>query len=104
MGGTLDSCAPIVEAFLVECPELMSGLGNALKRKDAPEVARLAHALKGAISNFTQDAAFQSCVRLELLAKEADFHRAPDAFKRLEADVDALLNALKMFVGGVAKA
>jgi two-component system sensor histidine kinase/response regulator len=104
MGGTQDSCAPIVEAFLVECPELMSGLGSALKRKDSAELARLAHALKGAIANFTQDATFQSCVRLELLAKEADLHHAAEAFKQLKVDVDALMKSLKMFVPGVPKA
>jgi two-component system, sensor histidine kinase and response regulator len=103
MGGDQDGCAQIAEAFFVECPGLLSGLRTALRRKDGPELARLAHGLKGAISNFTSGAAFHSCVRLEQLAKEADLYLASDAFKRLEKDLSVLLNALKQFAGSVPK-
>ncbi|HEY6129392.1 MAG TPA: response regulator [Candidatus Acidoferrum sp.] len=104
MGGDQDGCAQIAEAFFVECPELLSQLRTALRRKDGPELARLAHGLKGAISNFTSGAAFHSCVRLEQLAKEADLYLAADAFKRLEEDISVLLNALKVFARSVPKA
>ena len=82
----------------------MSPIREALRGKDAMEVARLAHGLKGAISNFTSGAAFHSAVRLEQFAKEGDTVLAVDAFKHLERDMNDLLNALKDFVRAVAKA
>jgi two-component system sensor histidine kinase/response regulator len=104
MDGSHDVCVQIAEAFFVECPKLMSALRLALQRKDALELAALAHGVKGTIANFTDGTAFQSAVKLEQLAKEADLCRAAEALKRLEADVEALLKSLKSFASAVPKA
>ena len=104
MGGAQDLCAQIAEAFFIEGSGLMSPIREALRRKDAMEIARLAHGLKGAISNFTSGAAFHAAVRLEQYAKEGDTSLAAEAFKQLERDVDELMNALRDFVRGVPKA
>jgi len=104
MGGEQDLCAQIAEAFFIESPELMQPIREALRRKDAMEIARLAHGLKGAISNFTSGAAFHSAVRLEQFAKEGDTSLAADAFKQLQRDMDELMSALKDFVRAVPKA
>jgi HPt (histidine-containing phosphotransfer) domain-containing protein len=104
MDGSYEVCAQITEAFFSECPRLMASLRTALQRKDAPELAGIAHALKGALANFTDGAAFQSAVKIEQLAKEADLHRAAEALQRLEDDVEALLQSLRAFTGAVSKA
>jgi HPt (histidine-containing phosphotransfer) domain-containing protein len=92
------------KVFFAECPKLMVALRVALYRKDAIELASLAHAMKGTIANFTDGAAFQSAVRIEQLAKEADLHRASEAFKRPEGDLEALLQSLHSFASAVPKA
>jgi CheY-like chemotaxis protein len=104
MDGSHDVCVQIAEAFFVECPKLMSALRVALQRKDAVELAALAHGLKGTIANFTDGTAFQSAVKIEQLAREADLYRAADAFKRLETDVEALLKSLRSFASAIPKA
>jgi HPt (histidine-containing phosphotransfer) domain-containing protein len=104
MDGSYEVCVQIAETFFMECPRLMAALRAALQRRDAPELASLAHALKGTIANFTDGAAFQSAVKVEQLAKEADLYRAGESFRRLEADVDALLNSLRSFASAVPKA
>jgi two-component system, sensor histidine kinase and response regulator len=104
MDGSQEVCAQIAEAFLAECPRLMSLLRAALSRKDAPELASVAHALKGAISNFTGCTAFHAVVRLEQLAREADMQLAAEAFKRLEVEINVLLQSLKSFARAVLKA
>ncbi|HWZ97072.1 MAG TPA: response regulator [Candidatus Dormibacteraeota bacterium] len=104
MDGSYEVCAQIAEAFLAECPRLMSALRAALRRKDAAELASAAHALKGAISNFTGCTAFHSVVRLEQLAKEAHLQLAAEVFKLLEREVSELLQALKSFASAVPKA
>jgi two-component system, sensor histidine kinase and response regulator len=104
MDGSYDVCVQIAEAFFVECPKLMSDLRLALHRKDAVELAGLAHGLKGTIANFTDGRAFQSAVKLEGLAKEADLKLAAEAFKRLETDVEDFLKSLRLFAGAVPRA
>jgi HPt (histidine-containing phosphotransfer) domain-containing protein len=103
MDGSYEVCVQIAEAFFVECPGLLSALRVAIQNKNAPELASSAHALKGTIANFTDGPAFQSAARLEELAREADLHRAGETFRRLEADVDALLRSLRSFASAVAK-
>jgi two-component system sensor histidine kinase/response regulator len=104
MDGSHEVCVQIAETFLVECPKLMSALRGALGRKDTSQIASAAHALKGAIANFSGCAAFQSVVRLEQLAKEADLQSAAEALKRLESEIDALLLSLKSFASAMPKA
>jgi two-component system, sensor histidine kinase and response regulator len=103
MGGSHEVGAQIAEAFFVECPQLLAPIEEALRRKDALEIARLAHGLKGAISNFTSGPAFHSAVRLEQFAKEADLTLAADAYRQLEKDSQALLSALREFASAVPK-
>jgi two-component system, sensor histidine kinase and response regulator len=104
MDGSYEVCAQIAEAFFSEGPRLIAGLHDALKRKDAPDLARTAHALKGAIANFTDRAAFQSAVELEKRARESDLRSVPDALRRLEGEVETLLQALSLFASAVPKA
>jgi two-component system sensor histidine kinase/response regulator len=104
MDGSHEVCVQIAEAFLDECPKLMSALRTALRQKDAPALAAAAHALKGAIVNFTGCTAFHSVVRLEQIAKEADLQLAAEALKRLDGDVNVLLQSLKSFASAVFKA
>jgi CheY-like chemotaxis protein len=103
MDGSHDVCVQIAETFFAEGPRLMASLREALRRRDAVELAKLAHALKGTIANFTEGAAFQSAVTIEQLAKEADLYRATEAFQRLEADLEALLESLRAFVFDIPK-
>ena len=104
MDGSHEVCVLIAETFLVECPKLMSTLRTALKRKKASEIAGAAHALKGAIANFTGCTVFRSVVRLEQLATESDLQSAAEAFKRLEGEIELLLQSLKSFAGAMPKA
>jgi two-component system, sensor histidine kinase and response regulator len=104
MDGSHEVCVQIAETFLVECPKLMSALHGAVRRRNTSEIASSTHALKGAIANFSGCAAFQSVVQLEQLAKQADLQSAVEALKRLESEIEALLQALKSFASAIPKA
>jgi two-component system sensor histidine kinase/response regulator len=104
MDGSHEVCVQIAETFLAECPRLMSALRAALRRKDASELASEAHALKGAIANFTGCTAFHSVVRLEQLANESDLQLAAEAFRRLEGEINVLLQSLQSFASTIPRA
>jgi two-component system sensor histidine kinase/response regulator len=99
MDGSYEVCAQIAEAFFGEGPKLMERLKGELKKKDAAQLARAAHALKGAIANFSDGQAFQSAVRLEQAARENDLRVVAEGLPRLEREVTELVEELRAFVG-----
>jgi two-component system, sensor histidine kinase and response regulator len=99
MDGSYEVCAQIAEAFFGEGPKLIERLKEELRKKDAAQIARAAHALKGAIANFTDGQAFQSAVRLEQAARESDLRVAAEGLPRLEREVAELVEELRAFVG-----
>jgi two-component system sensor histidine kinase/response regulator len=98
MDGSYEVCAQIAEAFFGEGPKLVERLKGELKKKDAAQLARAAHALKGAIANFTDGQAFQSAVRLEQAARENDLRVVAEGLPRLEREVTELVEELRAFV------
>jgi two-component system, sensor histidine kinase and response regulator len=98
MDGSYEVCAQIAEAFFGEGPKLIERLKDELRKKDAAQLARAAHALKGAIANFTDGQAFQSAVCLEQAARESDLRVAAEGLPRLEREVAELVEELRTFV------
>ena len=103
MDGSYEACVQIAEAFLGECPRMLSAIRTALKRNDKLALTGAAHALKGAVANFTSGKAFQSVVLLEQRAKEADPQLSEDALNQLESEINILLQALKSFASAIPK-
>jgi CheY-like chemotaxis protein len=99
MDGSYEVCAQIAEAFFGEGPKVIERLKIELQKKDAAQLAKAAHALKGAIANFTDGQAFQSAVRLEQAARESDLRFAEEGLPRLESEVTELVEELRAFVG-----
>ena len=58
--------------FLQECPKLMEQVRQAVSQCDAKAVEHSAHALKGAVSNFTSDGPFKLALRMEMLGRGGD--------------------------------
>jgi two-component system, sensor histidine kinase and response regulator len=97
MDGSYEVCAQIAEAFFGEGPKLIDRLKE-LRKKDAAQLARAAHTLKGAIANFTDGQAFQSALCLEQAARECDLRVAAKGLPRLEREVAKLVEELRTFV------
>jgi HPt (histidine-containing phosphotransfer) domain-containing protein len=56
--------------FLKECNQMIVSVENAIKLRDGPMLYNAAHYLKGSISNFSADSAFQEAQLLELLGQQ----------------------------------
>ncbi len=95
--GSADLCAALVEVFLKEYPAHMANLRRAIQRLDKNDIARAAHALKGAVANFTDGDALQATVALENIALKGDLQDADEAYRRLAAELDRLQIALTEF-------
>jgi two-component system sensor histidine kinase/response regulator len=94
VAGSHQLLAELIEAFLGECPGLMREIREAVDLRDAFRLAQAAHALKGAVCNLTDKAAFRATVELETLARDGDLIHADRAFQKLELEMRQLTEAL----------
>lgn len=86
--------------FIDECPEMMRQLRVAIDSRNAPELQRAAHSLKGSAHIFAASAATEAALRLEVMGAEANFKDAADGWAILRFEIDGLLTALRTRVDG----
>ena len=92
--GDWDFLGETVQMLASDGPELIGQIRSALVAGNAPEVARLAHSLKGMISNFCSPLAQAAALEMENLGKSGDLSGAAATISALAATVDALVAAL----------
>jgi HPt (histidine-containing phosphotransfer) domain-containing protein len=90
--------AETVEMLAADAPPLLDELAGAVEARDAAAVGRLAHSLKGMISNFCAPAAQGAALDLERLGKAGDLSGAGPALLALRERVGALSAELAGFV------
>jgi two-component system, sensor histidine kinase and response regulator len=90
VGGNVQLLERVSEAFAKQNPLLMNAMHAAVRENDSEALARAAHTMKGAVSNFDGDPSYDLAVMVEDCAKAKDFARAVALVARLEAAVGAL--------------
>jgi two-component system sensor histidine kinase/response regulator len=87
----------VAELFLQTAPEQIDRLRDALARRDAVLTQSIAHAVRGAMSNFS-GASTRAASRLESLAEAGSLDRADAAFAEMRIEVDRLMLRLRAFL------
>ncbi len=98
LGGSHAVAVPVLQAFLHECPRMVAALHGAFAALDGPELARLAHAIRGMTLAAAADRASASAFRVETLAKGGQFGPLPQAIAALEDEMGPLCQAARAFV------
>jgi len=99
VGGDLDLLRTIVELFLQDYPVRVSSMREAVSRGDAKGLQSAAHALKGAVANFTKNGTFQAAQQVESLARSGELGAAEGALGTLEAELATLTPGLIRLAG-----
>lgn len=86
--------------FIDEGPEMMRQVRAAIDSRNAPELQRTAHSLKGSAHIFAASAATDAALRLEVMGAEGNFKDAADGWAILQFEINGLLAALKARIGG----
>jgi two-component system, sensor histidine kinase and response regulator len=94
VGGDLELLAEVVQLFLNDCPKQLAALSEAVSQQDAVKIQRLAHAIKGQVSNLASEAATAAALRLELMGKDGNITGAGQQFSLLEGTIEQLKAAL----------
>lgn len=97
MDGDLDLLRQAAELFDEQAVELLGELKDAIQRSDCQAVARLAHKLKGSAGVFGAHAVIDTVSSLETMGRQANLVKAPDAYRRLQGEIELLCLSLAEF-------
>ena len=81
--------------FLDDLPEQLGAIRHAADAKQARDLERLAHRLKGSVANFAAKPAFEAAFHVEKIAGLGDFEQLPQAVEALEREMLRLQSALE---------
>ncbi|WP_176596197.1 MULTISPECIES: Hpt domain-containing protein [Sphingobium] len=85
--------------FIDECPEMMRQVRAAIDGRDAQELRRTAHSLKGSAHLFAASEAGAAAFRLEEMGADSNFRDVEDGWNLLRFEVEGLLTELIAHVG-----
>lgn len=89
----------IVQLFLDEGPRQRMKIEQAFAAGDSVELARSAHSLKGTISVFGAEAAYNAAREVEMIGRSGDLTGFDEAWSRLLVELDRLLQEMNRFLG-----
>ncbi len=102
LGGDREFAAECADLFSEELPALLGSLREGLRLASADQVNRIAHALKGAASNFCVSGPTTVAGEIERLAGDGRLEDADRLLPALERELDQLLDTLRALRPGRA--
>ena len=100
LGGDEELARQLVELFVAECPRMMAVVRESVESGNADQVRRAAHAFKGSVGNFTDEAPMTTAFELEKIGREGTLDQALPLLARLEAEVEEFVATLRRFEEG----
>src|SRR5262249_12698710 len=89
--------------FLTDLPRLLTRIRTASKAGDGEELAKAAHALKGAIGNFGAARAVTAAAELERLGKAGELSSVEGAWGALETELSVAKRELEKLAAPSAR-
>src|SRR5262249_4862811 len=103
VGQDIELLAEVTEIFWTDYPRLLAEIREAIERGDAAQLAKAAHSLKGAVSNFSASAAFDAARQLETIGQSGNVAGAAEAVAKLDAEISRLQPALAELTASAAR-
>jgi HPt (histidine-containing phosphotransfer) domain-containing protein len=88
----------LAQLFLADSPKLVTAVEDALKSKNSEKLGKSSHTIKGAVSNFSAERAFNAAFELEKIGKNAELDKAEAAFEKLKGEIESMREALKLLI------
>jgi CheY-like chemotaxis protein/HPt (histidine-containing phosphotransfer) domain-containing protein len=90
IGGDTELLVEVVGMFRRDCPKMVEDIRAAIAGGDSETLEREAHKLKGALSAFCAQPAFEVARKLEAMGRNRDVTRSAETFRLLEAEIARL--------------
>jgi CheY-like chemotaxis protein len=98
-GGSREGLRELAIILAEHAPKLLDDARRALAAGDAAEVRRAAHTLKGSAALFGAKPTVDAALALETMGREGKLEGAEEGIKRLDAELQRLLEALRKELG-----
>ncbi|HEV8039105.1 MAG TPA: Hpt domain-containing protein [Bryobacteraceae bacterium] len=90
VGGDFELLREVVGLFLDDYPQSLEMIRKAVAAGDQNSLEQHAHSLKGSVSTFGAQEAFDAALALEKQGRTGDLTEAPEGLRRLEEALSAL--------------
>jgi HPt (histidine-containing phosphotransfer) domain-containing protein len=90
VGGDVELLREVVGLFLDDYPQSLELIREAVAAGDQSSLEQHAHSLKGSVSTFGAQEAFDAALALEKQGRTGDLTAAPEGLRRLENALTAL--------------
>jgi HPt (histidine-containing phosphotransfer) domain-containing protein len=94
VGGSQELLGELAQALKQELPRLMGATRKGLDDGDATAVSRAAHSLKGSITPFAAQRAYDAAWAIEEPSSAGDLSDGDEKFQRLASELEQLVVAL----------
>src|SRR6185436_4338504 len=95
LGGDEHLRARVIKVFLEDCPARLAAIKTAVDGRDAEQIRRAAHALKGAAANLSADGLVRATQVLERIGGEARLDAADAAWRQLSVEAVQVIDELR---------
>ncbi len=99
LDGDFELFVELTDIFLNDSKKLIQRIDNAIKTKDPDNLRKSAHTLKGAVSNFSALAAYNTALEMENCGRAEDLDQAVKIFQTLLSDINDLKEAMLLIRG-----
>ena len=95
LGHDMELFREVATLFLEDSQQQLDALRAALQQNDAAQARLVAHSLKGAVSNFGAQEAYELARQLEEAARQGDLGRAKDLYEKLTSSITVVYEAVR---------
>ncbi|MBX2859813.1 MAG: Hpt domain-containing protein [Vampirovibrio sp.] len=94
MGGNIELADKITAMFISTAPQYLADIEAAVAEKDAEQIQRTAHRLKGALGTLTTEEPYTTAFALENLGRENGVDKADEVYGQLRTQVYSFCHTL----------
>ncbi len=98
LDGDFDLFKDLAIIFFEDYTNLLSSLTDAISKNDPVMIAKSAHTIKGAVSNFSATQAFDLALQLERNSKEGKIKNAQAMFTDLKQSILNTMDAMQTII------
>lgn len=98
LDGDFDLFVELSELFFEDSASLLKKIQDSIDKSDPDALRKSAHTLKGAVSNFSAQKAYDAAYELEISGRDKNFDNVQEKFSTLNKEISEVINAMKQLV------
>lgn len=98
LDGDFELFVELSDLFFEDSSTLLGKIEDSIEKKDSDALRKSAHTLKGAVSNFSAQRAYDAAYELEIAGKDKVFDNSAEKFALLKNEIEEVVNAMKLLI------